>query len=75
MDTMVRVMKEQTSAGIVAAVRMGSLTPAERVGLDPSIGSLAVGKRADVLVLDPALGVRRVFIGGTEFNAPVAAGR
>ena len=75
MDTMVRVMKEQTSAGIVAAVRMGSLTPAERVGLDPSIGSLAVGKRADVLVLDPALGVRRVFIGGTEFNAPVPAGR
>ena len=68
MDTMVRTMKEKTRAGIVDAVRMGSLTPAERVGLAAEIGSLEVGKRADVLVLDAALGVKRVFIGGTEFT-------
>ncbi|MEY4941282.1 MAG: hypothetical protein RIQ93_3017 [Verrucomicrobiota bacterium] len=70
MDTMVRHMKEQTSAGVAAAVRMGSLTPAERVGFQKSVGSLEVGKKADVLVLDKTLRVKRVYIGGVEFNGP-----
>ena len=67
MDTMVRNMHAQTSAGVVNAVRMGSLTPAERVGMGKEIGSLARGKRADVLVLSRELHVRRVFVGGEEF--------
>jgi N-acetylglucosamine-6-phosphate deacetylase len=67
MDTMVRNMQTQTSAGLVNAVRMGSLTPAERVGMDDEMGSLARGKRADVLVLNRTLRVQRVFIGGEEF--------
>jgi N-acetylglucosamine-6-phosphate deacetylase len=46
---------------------MASLTPAERAGVDSEVGSLAVGKRADVVVLDSGLSVRRVFIGGEEF--------
>lgn len=69
MDTMVRNMRNATSCGVVDAVRMGSLTPAERVGLDTDFGSLAVGKRADVLCLDADLHVRRVFIGGREFGS------
>jgi N-acetylglucosamine-6-phosphate deacetylase len=68
MDTMVRNMSSLTSAGIVNAVRMGSLTPAERVGLDKEIGSLKAGRRADILILDRELHVQRVFIGGTEFG-------
>ena len=67
MDTMVRNMKTATSCGVVDAVRMGSLTPAERVGLEAEIGSLAAGKRADILYLDTDLNVQRVFIGGREF--------
>ncbi len=67
MDTMVRTMKKHTRASIVETVRMASLTPAERVGLASEFGSLEVGKRADFLVLDSALGVERVFIGGEEF--------
>jgi N-acetylglucosamine-6-phosphate deacetylase len=69
MDTMVRNMHRQTTAGIVNAVRMGSLTPAERVGMQKEIGSLARGKRADVLVLNRDLRVKRVFIGGEEFGS------
>jgi N-acetylglucosamine-6-phosphate deacetylase len=68
MDTMVRNMKAVTSCGVVDAVRMGSLTPAERVGMEADIGSLAVGKRADILSLDTDLRVNRVFIGGREFR-------
>lgn len=68
MDTMVRHMKNVTRAGIVDAVRMGSLTPAERVGMEAECGSLEAGKRADVLVLDGGLQVKRVYIGGAEFS-------
>ncbi len=68
MDLMVRNMSRLTSAGVVNAVRMGSLTPAERVGVDKDIGSLKAGKRADILLLDRELGVQRVFIGGSEFD-------
>jgi N-acetylglucosamine-6-phosphate deacetylase len=46
---------------------MASLTPAERAGIAAETGSLERGKRADVLVLDRRLRVRRVFLGGVEF--------
>jgi N-acetylglucosamine-6-phosphate deacetylase len=44
MDTMVRNMFKNTSASLPEAVRMGSLTPARRVGMDSQIGSLEAGK-------------------------------
>jgi N-acetylglucosamine-6-phosphate deacetylase len=69
MDTMVRNMKAMTTASDADVVRMASLTPAQRVGLDGDLGSLEVGKRADVLVLGAGLDVRRVFIGGEEFRS------
>ena len=43
-------------------------TPAERVGMEKEIGSLARGKRADVLVLGRDLKVKRTYIGGVEFR-------
>ena len=42
--------------------------PAERVGIARKVGSLEKGKLADVLVLDKKLAVKRVFIGGREFQ-------
>lgn len=68
LDHMVRHMHRATGCPLEQAVRMASLTPAERVGLDGEIGSLAPGKRADVLVLNRELEVQRVFIGGREFE-------
>jgi N-acetylglucosamine-6-phosphate deacetylase len=67
MDTMVRNMAASTSATLPQVVRMASLTPAERAGFSNELGSLEVGKWADVLVLDADLRVQRVFIGGEEF--------
>jgi len=68
MDTMVRTMKAATRAPLEEIVRMASLTPAERAGIAKDTGSLEAGKRADVLVLNRKLEVRRVFIGGREFD-------
>jgi N-acetylglucosamine-6-phosphate deacetylase len=66
LDHMVRHMHHATGCPLEQAVRMASLTPAERVGMDREIGSLAAGKRADILVLDRELSVQRVFIAGKE---------
>ncbi|MEW5978548.1 MAG: amidohydrolase family protein [Acidobacteriota bacterium] len=67
LDTMVRNMKHFTTASLPEVIRMASLTPAERVGTAQEVGSLEVGKRADVLVLSRKLEVERVFIGGKAF--------
>ena len=66
MDHMVRHMFESTSATLPEVIRMASLTPAERTGIARQTGSLELGKRADILVLDGNLEVQRILIGGRE---------
>mgnify|MGYP002629518714 CR=1 FL=1 len=71
MDHMVRTMLEQTSASLSDVIRMASLTPAERIGMDNEIGSLEVNKLADVQILDSDLRTQRVFIEGVEFKTAI----
>ncbi len=66
LDTMVRNMKALTAAPLEDVVRMASLTPCERAGIADEAGSLEPGKRADIVILDRRLRVRRVFVGGVE---------
>jgi len=61
LDHCVRHMAKATKVPLVDIVRMASLTPAERTGIDSDRGSLQVGKRADLLVLDKKLKVLKVF--------------
>lgn len=68
MDTMVRTMVSGTSAALPDVIRMASLTPAERVGLAEEIGSLESGKRADILILDRDLNVKRCWLAGHEVD-------
>ncbi|MFK8115348.1 MAG: N-acetylglucosamine-6-phosphate deacetylase [Rubripirellula sp.] len=64
MDHMVRTMHQRGGVPLVEAVRMGSLTPATRVGIESKVGSLSKGKRADILILSKALKVKQAYIGG-----------
>lgn len=66
LDHMMRHMKKSTSATLPEAVRMASLTPAERTGIGKKCGSLEKGKQADVLVLNRRLEVQQTFISGVE---------
>jgi N-acetylglucosamine-6-phosphate deacetylase len=66
MDHMLRTFIELTGCPVWEAVRMASLTPARIAGFDSDYGSLAVGKRADLVLLDAGLQVREVFIGGVQ---------
>ena len=64
MDEMVRVFRELVDCPLWQAVRMASLTPAEIVGADREVGSLAPGKWADVILIDDAVRVHAAYVGG-----------
>ena len=64
MDACVRNFHVLTGVPLPEVVRMASLTPARIAGVENEIGSIAVGKRADLLVLGKELEVRQVFVAG-----------
>lgn len=64
LDECVRTFHRLTGAPLPQVVRMASLTPARIAGWDREIGSIAPGKRADLVWLDPELGVRAVYRDG-----------
>jgi N-acetylglucosamine-6-phosphate deacetylase len=72
MDHCVRTMAKHTKVPLHEIVRMASLTPAERIGLGDSIGSIEVGKPADLLVLNRRLEVDSVLLGAS--NPPPLGG-
>ena len=73
MDHMIRTFQKLTGRPLWEVIRMASLTPARIAGRDRELGSLEKGKRADVVVFDAELAVRRVFIDGEELQLAVHA--
>jgi N-acetylglucosamine-6-phosphate deacetylase len=64
LDHCVRTFHRLTGVPLEVVVRMASLTPARIAGWDHEIGSIAPGKRADLVVLDRELNVRQVYRDG-----------
>jgi N-acetylglucosamine-6-phosphate deacetylase len=63
--TMDAALRRAVSAGLSLpdAVRAASTNPARVLGLSPELGTLEVGKRADVVTLSPSLEVTFVHVG------------
>ena len=61
-----KMVKNLTEWGIpfVEAVKMGTLIPARVIHEDNSIGSIEVGKLADICIIDDSFNVKNVIIGG-----------
>jgi N-acetylglucosamine-6-phosphate deacetylase len=68
MDECVRTFHRLTGVPLAETIRMATLTPARIAGWDREIGSIETGKRADLLVLDPDLRVRAVYIDGEQLG-------
>jgi N-acetylglucosamine-6-phosphate deacetylase len=68
MDEMVRGMRRATRAPLHEIVRMASLTPAERTGISANTGSIAVGKYADLLLLDDSLAIEDIYLAGERVD-------
>jgi N-acetylglucosamine-6-phosphate deacetylase len=60
----VKTFRAATEVPLVEVVRMASLTPARIAGCDKERGSIAPGKKADLVVIDHDLNLRQVFIAG-----------
>ena len=71
LDHMLRTMQAAIKAPLPQLIRMASLTPAERTGIDATCGSLAVGKQADLVVLSQSLAVKKTFIAGEPASGAV----
>lgn len=66
LDHGVRTIHRKASVPLPEAVRMASLTPARILGIEKDVGSIEVGKRADLVVMDAELNVKQVYVGGNR---------
>ncbi|HKN05189.1 MAG TPA: N-acetylglucosamine-6-phosphate deacetylase [Buttiauxella sp.] len=64
LDAAVRNLVDQVGVSAEDAIHMASLHPAKLLGLDKNLGSLAVGKRANLLALNSQLFVHNIWING-----------
>lgn len=64
MDLACRNIMTHTNCGIAQAFIMASLNPARAIGLDKEIGSIEVGKTADIILVDDKFNVKKVMLGG-----------
>lgn len=44
---------------------MASLNPARAIGMDDTIGSIEIGKRADFILMDGDINIKEVYKGGS----------
>ena len=66
MNDGLRILRENTGADIPAVVEMATRTPAEELGVYGELGSLSVGKYADIAIFDEELRIRRTIVGGQD---------
>ncbi len=70
MDRALRNFADNTGCGIPAAAACASKAPAESLGLYGEIGSLEPGKRADIVIFDDEVRVKKTVVDGeTVFAA------
>ena len=57
-----------TQCGICEAFLMASRNPARLIGLEDEIGTIEVGKTADLIIVDDRFNVDTVILGGEVCN-------
>lgn len=62
MDHCVRTFHKLTKVPLFEVIRMATLTPARILGIENVVGSLTVGKRADLIAMDAELNVTNVWL-------------
>ncbi len=68
LDAACRNVIKHTGCSVVDAFKMASRNPARAVGLGREIGSIEVGKRANLVVVDDNFNVEKVMIHGEFFK-------
>ena len=68
MDVALKNVIEHAGVSVREAFIMASSNPARAIGMFDTVGSIAVGKRADLVILDGMLNVKDVIIGGEIYR-------
>ena len=68
MDVACRNLMTHTNCGIAQAFLMASTNPAKVIGMDGDIGTIAVGKKANLVLVDDTVRVDTVFLGGKRWQ-------
>ena len=66
MNIACRNIMSSTNCGIAQAFKMASTNPATVVGMENEIGSIEVGKQADLVIVDDKFNVKEVYIKGNR---------
>ena len=64
LDNAVRNLMRHTGYGLCHAIRCATLNPAKLLGIDDKLGSLEVGKTANLIMIDDAVNVKQVILDG-----------
>ncbi len=64
LENAVRNMMTHTGYGLCHAIRMATLNPAQLLGIDHKVGSLEPGKKANLILIDDMVHVKRVILEG-----------
>lgn len=75
MDRMVQTMYRAVRKDLPGIIQMATLTPAKLTGTASDIGSLEIGKLADIVVLNHQLDVQEVFLGAEAIKRTNATTR
>ena len=67
MNDGLRILRENLGIAIPAIVEMATRTPAEELNVYDKLGSLSVGKYADIAIFDEDFRIRRTIVGGTSY--------
>ena len=59
-----RNMMRHTGYGLCHAIRFATINPARMLGIDDEVGSLEPGKRANLILIDDAVNIEKVFLRG-----------
>ncbi len=63
-DRLVRTATKVAGVNMLDAIKMASLTPARMIGLDREIGSIARGKRANLVMFNENIDIKHIILRG-----------
>lgn len=64
LDNACRNLMKHTGYGLCHAIRFATLNPAVALGIDDEVGSLAPGKKANIILIDDMVHVNKVILRG-----------
>ena len=68
MDVVCRNLMRHTAYGLCHAVKFATINPARMAGIDDEVGSIEIGKKANLLIIDDAVNILKVIFEGEELR-------